>query len=152
MPQRNRKVGLFLPVLFCSVLIFGSGYLRGGDNIEGTTNGNANIIDVRWDRRVYDGTPGWDGFVKWHHNPSGIPMGPNPPAVDQTNFQNAVQAAFNTWTLSIAVWALAPRWFPSSAFREAPRPLVPAPWTASMPSSGSMDLPEEFWRPRRAHH
>src|SRR6266446_6645420 len=92
MVESNRRSRLFCLVPLCAVLVLQSGHLRGGENIETTTNGGANIIDGRWDRRFYDGTAGWDGFVKWYHNPTGIPG-----AVTQTNFQNAVQAGFDTW-------------------------------------------------------
>ena len=82
--------------LLCLLLqppaVFQPTVLIAGDNIDGFSSTDNTIFDRYWDRRLFDGTPGFDGFIKWLHNPTGIPSGLAP-----TTFEAEVEAAFNNW-------------------------------------------------------
>ncbi|MFN3325432.1 MAG: hypothetical protein ACK5AZ_18205 [Bryobacteraceae bacterium] len=67
--------------------------LRGGENFDQRGIGNPpEIIDVRWDRRMYDGTPGFPGRIPWRYNPQRAPAGINTAAAVAY-----AEEAYRTW-------------------------------------------------------
>ena len=85
--------------------------LRAGDNTE-EVNVPLNILfDKYWDKRFYDGTAGFPAAIPWHYDD-----GNRPEAVSSTDFTNAVQAAFDTWSAINSDLSVDPT---------VPQPLIP---------------------------
>ena len=83
-------------------------HLSGGDNTEAALSAGTVIADRAWDRRYYDGTAGWDGFVEWRYNDSGRPFS------TKAAVETMIQTGYNTWssingTLGLGT-ALVPVW------------------------------------------
>ena len=75
------------------ILIIAAGVkmtLRASDNVDFDINGE--IHDTIWDSRLFDGTPGFAGAIRWFHNPAGMPS-----YLNQGEVEAAVQTSFNTW-------------------------------------------------------
>ena len=85
-----------LTLLLCSLFVVQTGFqpvsLVAGDNIDGFSDVDNTIFDRYWDSRLFDGTIGYDGFIKWLHNPTGMPAG-----LAQADFEAEIDAAFNNW-------------------------------------------------------
>ncbi|MFN3325433.1 MAG: hypothetical protein ACK5AZ_18210 [Bryobacteraceae bacterium] len=83
--------------------------LHGGENFENANDDNpAEIFDIRWDRRLYDGTAGFAGRIPWRYNPAGAPGGFDPSAIAAM-----VDDAFRSWELvddGLDQRPLLPRW------------------------------------------
>ena len=85
-----------LTLLLCSLFVVQTGFqpvsLVAGDNVDGFSDVDNTIFDRYWDSRLFDGTIGYDGFIKWLHNPAGMPAG-----LAQADFEAEIEAAFNNW-------------------------------------------------------
>ncbi len=85
-----------LPALAVAALLGGPGPARAGDNIESLAVSlvpfEVSVFDIHWDRRLYDGTPGYDGAVRWFYNPAG-----EPDSISAIEFIFGSQFAFNVW-------------------------------------------------------
>ena len=66
--------------------------LSSGDNMEAVVSGGTEITDRAWDRRYYDGTAGWDGFVEWRYNDSGRPFS------TKAAVETMIQAGYDAWS------------------------------------------------------
>lgn len=92
MNQRNKALGYTLLAVLVATLVLTLTpvIVEAGDNLDAP--GDNVIYDLFWDQRTFDGTVGFPGFVGWSHNPAGMPG-----ALDQTEFENSVEASFNIW-------------------------------------------------------
>jgi hypothetical protein len=85
---RNRL--LLAGYLLLSVGILFSATIGAGDNLDFEANGQ--IRDAFWYSRLFDGTPGYQGTIRWFHNPAG-----KPGSVNQAEFEARIETGFNTW-------------------------------------------------------
>ncbi len=90
--QSRRSSGTFL-IAVCLLLAIAAGLTtttRASDNLDFAINGQ--VVEIVWDSRLFDGTPGFPGAIVWTHNRSGIPSNLDPAA-----FEATIDASFNTW-------------------------------------------------------
>src|SRR5688572_22955065 len=90
--QSRRSSGL-LVIAVCLLLAIAAGLTtttRAADNLDFAINGQ--VVEIVWDSRLFDGTPGFPGAIVWHHNRSGIRSN-----LDPASFEATIEASFNTW-------------------------------------------------------
>lgn len=76
--------------LLIAVAVAFTATMRASDNLDFESGGV--IYDAFWDSRLFDGTPGFPGEIRWVHNPSGMPGTFSP-----TSFETAVETGLNAW-------------------------------------------------------
>src|SRR5688572_29197254 len=95
-PSSNRQLRgtsprfVIAPTLFIAIAIGLATTMRASDNIDFDIDGQ--IHDTVWDSRLFDGTPGFPGVIRWFHNPAGMPTNLN-----QATFEQRLEASFDTW-------------------------------------------------------
>jgi hypothetical protein len=91
--KRSRRSSGTLVIAVCLLLAIAAGLtttMRASDNLDFAINGQ--VVEIVWDSRLFDGTPGFPGAIVWSHNRSGIPSN-----VDPASFEATIDASFNTW-------------------------------------------------------
>ena len=87
-----------LASLLCLLFVVYSGFqaprLSAGDNLDALSGGQ--IFDRHWDPRLYNGAPGYDGFINWQYNATGVPA-EVAGIFEHAVFSTEVQAAFGNW-------------------------------------------------------
>ena len=91
--KQSHRSSTTLVISVCLLLAVAAGLtrtLRASDNLDFAINGQ--VVEIVWDSRLFDGTPGFPGAIVWTHNRSGIPSNLDPAA-----FEATIDASFNTW-------------------------------------------------------
>ncbi len=91
--RRSRRSSGALVIAVCLLLAIAAGLtttMRASDNLDFAINGQ--VVEIVWDSRLFDGTPGFPGAIVWHHNRSGIRSN-----LDPASFEATIEASFNTW-------------------------------------------------------
>src|SRR5688572_17865312 len=91
--KQSRRSSGPLVIAVCLLLAIAAGLTtttRAADNLDFAINGQ--VVEIVWDSRLFDGTPGFPGAIVWSHNRSGIPSN-----VDPASFEATIDASFNTW-------------------------------------------------------
>ena len=91
--KQSRRSSGPLVIAVCLLLAVAAGLTtttRASDNLDFAINGQ--VVEIVWDSRLFDGTPGFPGAIVWSHNRSGIPSNLDPAA-----FEATIDASFNTW-------------------------------------------------------
>src|SRR5688572_12052875 len=91
--KQSRRSSGTRAIAVCLLLAVAAGLttsMRASDNLDFAINGQ--VVEIVWDSRLFDGTPGFPGAIVWHHNPSGIRSN-----LDPASFEATIDASFNTW-------------------------------------------------------
>ena len=88
--RRSSGTLLIAAALLIAIAAGFTATMRASDNLDFAINGQ--IVDIVWDSRLFDGTPGFPGAILWNHNPSGMPSN-----FTQASFESAIETSFNTW-------------------------------------------------------
>ena len=94
MNQRKRIFGLAFVAasLLLLALSFSLTPAQAGENLDAPDGVLEEIYDLFWDPRLFSGAAGFPSEIKWFHNPTGMPGN-----VNQTVFENTLEASFNSW-------------------------------------------------------